>query len=66
MMLSVILCYMLKIRLSLARVGLEVASEIKSDLQDTWNGAGSGLFMSMLEKLNLFYLVILITIMLLM
>ena len=31
---------------------LELASELESDLRDTWTGAGSGLLISMLEKLN--------------
>ena len=30
---------------------LELASELESDLRD-WTGAGSGLLISMLEKLN--------------
>ena len=31
---------------------LELASQLESDLQDMWTGAGSGLLISMLEKLN--------------
>ena len=34
------------------RQQLELASELASDLRDTWTGAGSGLLISMLEKLN--------------
>ena len=33
---------------------LELASEFESDLQDIWTGAGSGLFISMLEKFSWF------------
>ena len=35
---------------------LELASELESDLRDTVDGAGSGLLISMLRKLNWFYL----------
>ena len=35
---------------------LELASELESGLQDITTGAGSGLLISMLEKLNWFYL----------
>ena len=31
---------------------LELTSELESDLRDLWTGAGSGLLISMLEKLN--------------
>ena len=31
---------------------LELASELESDLRTLWTGAGSGLLISMLEKLN--------------
>ena len=34
------------------RQQLELASELASDLRDTWTGAGSGLLISMQEKLN--------------
>ena len=45
---------------------LELASEQESDLRDTVTGAGSGLLISMLEKLNWFCLISLITLALLM
>ena len=35
---------------------LELASELESDLQDTVDSAGSGLLISMLERLNWFHL----------
>ena len=31
---------------------LQLASELESNLQDTWTGAGSGLLILMLQKLN--------------
>ena len=40
---------------------LELASELESGLQDITIGAGSGLLISMLEKLNWFYLTSLVT-----
>ena len=45
---------------------LELASELESDLQDTLDWAGSGLLISMLEKLKRFCLTGLITLVLLM
>ena len=46
---------------------LELAAELESDLQNNMDcGAGSGLLISMLEKLNLFHLTGLITLPLLM
>ena len=45
---------------------LEVAFELESDLRDTGLGAGSGLLISMLGKLNWFRLAGLITLVLLM
>ena len=48
------------------RQQLELASENESDLRTLWTGAGSGLLISMLEKLNWFLLSGLITLVLLM
>ena len=45
---------------------LQLAVELDSDLQDLWTETGSGSFTSMLEKLNLFHLTDLITLVLLM
>ena len=45
---------------------LELASELESGLQDITIGAGSGSLISMLEKLNWFYLTSLVTLVLLM
>ena len=45
---------------------LELASELESGLQDITTGAGSGLLISMLEKLNWFYLTSSVTLVLLM
>ena len=45
---------------------LELASELESDLQDTWTGTRSGLLISMLGKLSWFCLTGLITMVLLM
>ena len=45
---------------------LELASELESDLQDTWIGEGSGLLISMLERLNWCRLTGLLTLVLLM
>ena len=39
---------------------LKLASKLESDLQALWTGAGSGLLISMLEKLNWFRLTALI------
>ena len=44
---------------------LELASELESDLRD-WTGTGSGVLISMLEKLNWFCLIFRITLVLLM
>ena len=45
---------------------LELASELESDLRDTWIGEGSGLLISMLERLNWCRLAGLLTLVLLM
>ena len=76
MMLSVILLSMLMILLSNLKCDqapdlwqqLELASGLESGLRDTvvQTGAGSGLLISMLEKLNWFCLICLITLVLFM
>ena len=43
----------------------ELASELESDLRDTVDWAGSGLLISMLQKLNWFLLISLTTLLLL-
>ena len=45
---------------------LELAAELQSDIGTLWTGAGSGLLISRLEKINLFCLTVLITLVLLM
>ena len=45
---------------------LELASELESDYETLWTGAGSGLLIAMLEILNWFSLIVLITLVLLM
>ena len=71
MMLSVILLSILIILLSKCHQAsdlwqqLELASELESDLKTLWTGTGSGLLISMLEKLNWFHLTSLITLVLL-
>ena len=73
-MLSVILLSILMIVLSILKCDqasdvwqqVELASELKSDLRDTVDLAGSGFLISMQEKLNWFCLTGLITLVLLM
>lgn len=66
MVLPAVLCCMLMLPLSVARAGLELASQIKSNLQDTLDVGKKWLVHSILEKLNWFYLVNPITIVTLM